>query len=258
MHVGELFYEFLSLYFETRLPFALHALQGLIEGSVQRSLDVIYHVWRHGDSFEFHLGTAYFGDDLLLHCQDLLIRFLAELDRFHDGALRHFVGAGLHHHDGVVGAGDDKIQVTLFALRECGVNQELPFDVSHPHRADGAREGRLGDRERDRGANRSKHVQVILSISREDGYDYLDIVAESFREERADWPVRQTAGQDSIGSGPAFTTEEAAGDLADGIVPLFEIDCEREEVDPLARLVADNADGQEHGVSVANCNCTAR
>ena len=186
-----------------------------------------------------------------------MVGFLAKLDRLDDRAFGHLVGAGLYHHHGVVGAGDDKIQVTLLALSVRGVNEEFLIDVSHADRADGTRERRLGDRERNRGANGPKHVQVILSVRRKDGDDHLDVVAEALGEERADRPVCQAAGQDGIGSGPAFTTEEAAGDFADRIEPLFKVNCEREKVDPRSGLVADNADGQEHGVSVTDSDCPA-
>ena len=51
--------------------------------------------------------------------------------------------------------------------------------------------------------------------------------------------------------GAALTTEERAGDLADGVHPLFDVDGEREEVDALAHGLVGGGGHQHLGVAHA-------
>ena len=76
------------------------------------------------------------------------------------------------------------------------------------------------------------------------GDDDLDLVAVALAERRAQRAVDQPAGQDRGLGRAALPAEEAAGDLADRVHPLFDVDREREEVDPLAGVGADA--GAEH------------
>ena len=90
--------------------------------------------------------------------------------------------------------------------------------------------------ERGGGADRREHVGVVLHVGGEDRDDDLDVVAEALGEERAQGAVRHAAGEDGVRGGTAFAAQEAAGDLADGVHALFEVDRQREEIDVRARL----------------------
>ncbi len=50
------------------------------------------------------LGLPVLGDDLLLEADDFLVGLMGEANGFQGHILRHPLGAGLHHHDGVAGA----------------------------------------------------------------------------------------------------------------------------------------------------------
>ena len=80
--------------------------------------------------------------------------------------------------------------------------------------------------------------------------DDLDLVAQTLLEGRAQRPVDEAAGEHGLGRGATLATEEASGDLADGIHALFDVDRQREEVELVLRLLAGGRGGQQHRVVV--------
>ena len=63
--------------------------------------------------------------------------------------------------------------------------------------------------------------------------------------------VDEAGGQRRLLGGASLTTEERAGDLADGVHPLFDVDGEREEVDSLAHGLVGGCGDQHLGVPQA-------
>ena len=73
---------------------------------------------------------------------------------------------------------------------------------------------------------------------------HLHLVHEPLGEEGTKRAIDQARGEDFLGSRPALALHEAAGKLAGGGAALAVIDLEWEEIDPFARVGAD--DGTEH------------
>jgi hypothetical protein len=65
----------------------------------------------------------------------------------------------------------------------------------------------------------------------------VDLVAEAVGERRAQRPVDEAAGQDRLVGGLGLTPEERAGNLARGVLALFDVDRQREEVGAGARVL---------------------
>src|SRR2546428_729390 len=125
--------------------------------------------------------------------------------------------AALDHEDGVVGAGDDHIEVGFVELRDRGIRHELSVDEPDAHRSDGSVEGDLRDRQcRGRRVDR-EDVRVVLLVRRKGRNDDLDVVAETLGEERAQWTVHQAAGEDAVLRGASFAAWERARDLPGGV-----------------------------------------
>ncbi len=71
----------------------------------------------------------------------------------------------------------------------------------------------------------------------------MGVVAVAIYERRAKGPVDEAAHQDRLLRRPSLSAEERAGDAADGVHPLLDVDGEREEIDPLPdRLVCGGGD----------------
>ena len=98
----------------------------------------------------------------------------------------------------------------------------------------GPRNGISLRRQSRRSAERGQHVVGVLEVDRQHGGHDVDLVHEALREQRPDRPVDLARGEDGLLAGPRLALDEAAGDLAGGVVPLLDVDREREEILPLA------------------------
>ena len=83
---------------------------------------------------------------------------------------------------------------------------------------------------RRRRADHRRDVGIDFRIDRQHRRDDLHFVVEAVREQRAERPVDQAAGQRLLLGRAALALEEAAGDLARGVGLLLVVDGQREEV----------------------------
>jgi hypothetical protein len=168
-----------------------------------------------------------------------------------------FSGPRLDHQDRVARSGHPQIEFRTPDLLIGRVEDPFPFDPPDAHRADRAAPGNVGDRQRRRGADDRRDVERVLRVGRPRVHDDLDIVAQVLGEERPQRPVRQAGGEDRRFRRPALAPEERAGDGAAGVHPLFIIHREREEIDPLARILAHGGGGEEQRIADPHCHGSA-
>ena len=162
-----------------------------------------------------------------------------------------FAYARFYHHHAVARAGDDYVQRAFFKLAVGGVDHEAAAHVAHAGYAYGAFERDVGHRQRGGRSHEAQHVQGRFLVDGHGGEYYLDFVAEALGEERAKGAVGEAGYEDAVCAGPAFSPEEAAGDFAPGVEPLFELDCEGEEVDSLSGL-AHGCGGEYYAIALAH------
>src|SRR3546814_8379641 len=117
-----------------------------------------------------------------------------------------------------------------------------------PGAADRAHERNARDGERGRRADHGDDVRIVLEVMRQHGGDDLGLVAEAVGEQRADRAVDQTRGQRLLLARPAFTLEEAAGDLAGRERLFLVVHGQREKIDAGLRRSEERRVGKE-GVS---------
>ena len=98
------------------------------------------------------------------HLDQLLDRVVRGLERGDRFVFGHLVGARFDHHDAVLGAGDDEVELALLALREARVDDELAIDEADTHGGDGLFNRHLRERQRRAGAGEREHVRVVLGI----------------------------------------------------------------------------------------------
>ena len=214
------------------------------------------------------LGDADGVHELLLEVEDLADRGLGGLEPEGHVLLRGggrpggqqlprvVGGLALDHQDVdlpavVAAAGDHDVERGLLDLLERGVDDPLPVDQAHAHGGDGAVERKAGEARGHGGRVHGRDVVGVLAVHAQDRDHDLDLVAEPVLERGAQRTVDQTAREDGRLGRTTLPAEEAAGDLADRVHPLFHVDGEREEVDPLAGLAAD-ARGEHLGVAVGD------
>ena len=198
------------------------------------------------------LLLAAVGLDALLELDEALDLLVAEQDGVEDDVLRQLVGAGLDHHDGIVGASDGQVQRRDFALLFGRVDDELIVDAADAHARNRSHERDVGDGQGARCADHGGEFRRVVLLDGEDGRDDLDVVAEALREQRADWAVNQASAEDGVARRASLTLDEASRNLACRIHLLFIVDRQREEVDAFARLSRGCGRDEHDGIAIAH------
>jgi hypothetical protein len=235
-----------------RLELALRA-DGLEQRLGQGALDLghdagVVDLLRVGS-----LGLADARAKLLLDGHDLPDDAVALDEGLRQDLLGDLGGAGLDHHDRVLGAGHQQVQLALgLEVGVGGVDDELVVPVADPHGADRVLERDVRDVERGRGADDRERVGVVLHVRREQQADHLRLARVALGEERPQRPVDHAGGQDLLLVRPALALEEAAGDLAAGVVALAVVDREGKEIEADARLALRAGGRENDGVAQAH------
>ena len=233
------------------IPFALErvALQHLGDAAVDQGVNLLLALLGgRVVEVDFGLVGAAFRHQLVDHLDGLDVAFVGQPDALQDDLFGHFNGARLDHHDGVAVAGDDHVEVSGVAALEAGVDGVVVAVPGDAARADGPLEGDLADGQRGGGGDHAQRFRRMVFVHRQHGDDHLHLVVQPLGEQRADAAVSEAGGQDGLGSGASLAPEEAAGDLADGVEPLFELHGQGQKVDPLASLVGHHGGGQQNGI----------
>jgi len=209
-----------------------HELRATLGGAVDEVEDRI----RAGLEVADQLGLARGRAQLVLDVDERLERPVAEQDCVGHDVLGDDRSPGLAHHDRVSRAGDHEIDIRAGQILNSGIDHELAVDATDSDCADGAHERDLADSQGAGSGEGAEHVHLVLLIRGEDGDDDLDVVLVPLGEERPDRAVGQPVGKDGLLGRTRLALDEAARDLARGVHALFELDREREEVQPGPRV----------------------
>ena len=231
---GELFLEFVLDLLDLGVALELGVLLG-----VERVLETVTDLGLEGrgvgfvvlERSDFALGLAGERDEVLNAGDDLLDLFVGELDGADDDFFGDFLGAGLDHHDAVLGADDHDVELADEALGVGGIDDVLVVNVSNAHSTYRSVEGDVRERQSAAGTVDAEHVRIIFLVGRVHERDHLGLVAKGLREERADGAIDLPRGKDLLLRGAAFALDEAARDASAGVGELAILDREGEEVD---------------------------
>ncbi len=89
---------------------------------------------------------------------------VAEEDRVGHDVFGHDRCAGLDHHDGVAGAGDDQVDVRALKITHRGIDDELAIDTPDSNGADWPKKRNRTDRQGARRGEGSEDVRLILLV----------------------------------------------------------------------------------------------
>ena len=176
---------------------------------------------------------------------------VGDVERVEHLGLGDLVGARLDHEDGLVGAGDDEVEVGV--VDEVGlarVDDEVAVDLADAHGADGRGERDRREHQRRGGAVHREDVVGVLVVDAQRHVHQLRLEVPALREERADRAVDHARGQRALLARATLALEERAGDLARGVHALLDIHRQREEVD--VAEVADGRGAEDHRVALAD------
>ncbi len=161
-----------------------------------------------------------------------------------------FLGFGLDHQHGIVGAGDDEIELGLGHLIQRRVEHELVVDEADARGADRAHERRARQRQRGRGRDHRQNVGIVLHVVGEHRDDDLGLVAPAIGEQRTDRAIDQAGNKRLLFGGTAFALEIAAGNAACCVGLFLIVDGQGQEVDAFARRLRGDDGCEHHGLAV--------
>ena len=104
------------------------------------------------------------------------------------------VAKSFDHQDGVFSSGEDEVELGVFHLFRCRIDDEFAVDHSDADSADRFYEGNIGNDEGGRGGANSQNVGLVQSIVREDVSENLDFIVIALFEHGAERAVDQAAG----------------------------------------------------------------
>ena len=163
-------------------------------------------------------------------------------------------GFGLDHHDGDVvpgyPTGHDHVEHCGFELLVRREADPLTVDQGDAHTADGPAE-RQPRQLRGRGRPiDSDDVVEVIGVERHDRDDNLNLVTQALLEGRSERTVDQSAGENRVLGGAAFSPEERSGDATHGIHALLDVHRQREEVELVFRILRCRRGAQQQSAAV--------
>ena len=204
-----------------------------------------------GSLFKRELRLADGVNDGVDELHDLDVRLMGQLDALHEDVFLDFVGLRLDHDDLLVGRRDGHEALAGVALILRGVDDILAVQIADIGGRGRAVPGNVGIGDDERRADGGDDLNGVIVVLREDGVGQNDVVAQFFVEQGAHRAVDQTGDQHAAVGGLALAAVERAGDAADGVHTLFDLDGQREIVDAgLGQGRGDSRD-EHDGIAVA-------
>ena len=177
------------------------------------------------------------GDDAVDEFDDFLVRFVSGHDGVEHDVFRDLVTAGLDHGDQVFRGRDGQFEVGSGSLLEGRVDDDLAVDETDLNGGDGAVPRDVGDGNGGGDADGGRYLGGAVRVDAHDRRDDGAVVAQVLREQRTDGTVDAAGRKDRLFRRSALSSLEGAGDTADGVHFLLEVDGEREEIDAFPGFV---------------------
>ncbi len=177
-------------------------------------------------------------------------------DGFQHFGLRYLAGSGFHHHNGVTGTGNGKIQPAFLSLVIVWIDNI--FSIHHPY-GNGPRwsgKWNVGYTQGNRGTDHCKNLRRIFRINGQCRRNNHHIIPESLRKQGPDRSVNQPGSQNGFFGWPAFPFDKPAWNSAYCIHLFFKIHTEREKIDIIPGGVRCRDCDQNHGITVSYHTCS--
>ena len=180
--------------------------------------------------------------------RDLLLFVTEDHSTEHD-FFRQIVRFGFDHQHRIGRAGDDEIELGSLQLGVGWIQNILTIDVTDARGTDWPLERHARQGESRGSTDHRRDIRVDVRVDRHDRGNDLNLVQESFREQRTDRTIDQMRGERLLFGWTAFTLEEAAGDATRGISLLDVVYGQRKEVLVGIGLLAGNRGDENDGVA---------
>ena len=212
---------------------------------------IVEHIVVDGGLFKRELRLADGVNDGVDELHDLHVRLMGQLDALHEDVFLDLVGLRLDHDDLLVSRRDGHEALAGVALILRGVDDILAVQIADIGGRGRAVPGNVGIGDDERRADGGDDLNGVIVVLREDGVGQNDVVAQLFVEQGAHRAVDQTGDQHAAVRGLALAAVERAGDTADSVHTLFDLDGQREIVDASLGQGRGDSRDEHDGIAVA-------
>ena len=182
---------------------------------------------------------------------DLHVRLMGQLDALHEDVFLDLVRFRLDHDDLLVGRSNGHEALAGVALVLRGVDDILAVQIADIGGRSRAVPGNVGIRDDERRADGGDDLNRVIIVLRENRIGQNDVIAEFLVKQRAHRAVNQAGDEHTAVRGLALAAVEGAGDAADGVHALFNLNGQREIVDAGLRQRGRNGGDEYDGIAVA-------
>ena len=221
-----------------------------------KRLRVFQNLVLDGERGDFALRLTGFFDQFDLGGDQRLDGFLSELQGLVEFFVRNFVGGSFKHHNIVLVANVDKIEVTAFHLFMRGIGDKLATDTTDANTTKRSGPRDVTDGQRGGGTQDAHHIRFIFTVGAEEERLHLHFVEPAFRKQRTDRTIRKAHGENFLLGRTTFTLEITTGETTGGRSLFAVIDGEWEEVLSCACLVSGTSGDEDDGLAHGNRNGT--
>ena len=212
---------------------------------------IVEHFVVDGGLLKRELRLADGVDDGVDELNDVHVGLVGQLDALHEDVFLDLVGLGLDHDDLLVGRGDGHEALAGVALVLRRVHDIFAVEIADIGGRGRAVPGNVGVGDDEGRADGGDDLDRIVIVLRENGVSQDDVVAQLFVEQRAHRTVNEAGDQHAAVRGLALAAVEGAGDAADGVHALFDLDGQREVVDAGLRQGRGDGGHEHDGIAVA-------
>ena len=212
---------------------------------------IVEHIVVDGGLFERELRLADGVNDGVDELHDLDVRLMGQLDALHEDVFLDLVGLRLDHDDLLMSRRDGHEALAGVALILRGVDDILAIQIADIGGRGRAVPGNVGVGDDERRADGGDDLNGVIVVLREDGVGQNDVVAQLFVEQGAHRAVDQTGDQHAAVGGLALAAVERAGDTADSVHALFDLNGQREIVDASLGQGRGDSRDEHDGIAVA-------
>ena len=212
---------------------------------------IVEHLVVDGGLFKRELGFADGVDDGVDELNNLDVRLMGELDALHEDVFFYFVCLRLDHDDLLVRRRDGHEALAGVALVLRRVHDILAVQIADVRGGRGAVPGNVRVSNDERRADGGDDLNRVIIVLRENGVRQDNVVAELLVKERAHRAVDKTRDENTAVRGLTLAAVKRAGDAADGVHALFDLNGQREVVDAGLRQGRGHGGDEDDGVTVA-------
>src|SRR6516162_10337746 len=185
-------------------------------------LQVVVNLLVEGQRLDNNFGRLELVVKLLDPSNNLADLLVPEIQRFDNFFFRHFERASFHHHDALLGAGNNDVQLAGLLLGNGRVGHQLPVEQTHANGRNRVAEWQIGTIGGRRGGGHRNHIRVIGAVRRQNQGNNLGLIPPAIGKQRPHRAIDQPRYQNFLFRRPSLPLEKTSRNLS-GRIGVFPV-----------------------------------